>query len=328
MGQSAPNNCTCCSRQEPTEFRAAPSPRPAEDAVTPLERQVIPGSAAPDTQVCKPVVPLASTEPSAGKASTELSGGQAKAETSTSKRPPTLSDLPAVKAAPFPLRPANCKLSEQAWVKVKELFDSIDSDHSNCLTQAEAKEFFRQGAFSRVSAVAMFNEVDVDSSGGITGEEFASFWVQVVSSGYNEEDVLTEIDEMLHGGAWVDWKDSRDVGGSAVLTFPKRPMFDKLSSKIWNKCEELFQKIDKDGKLRITPDKAREFFQGSFEKISTDAMFSEVDLEGAFLITPAKWMSFWSQVKANGHKDKEILEELDMLLKGGAWRDWNDGRMT
>lgn len=51
----------------------------------------------------------------------------------------------------------------------------------------------------------------------ITRKEFLEFWQQVKKSGYSEEDINSEIDEMLNSAdagkaAWVDWKDDRDVG--------------------------------------------------------------------------------------------------------------------
>jgi len=153
--------------------------------------------------------------------------------------------------------------------------------------------------------------------------------VQVFQTGlYKEDDIIEELDEMKKGSAWVDWKDGRDVGAAVALTFPKRPFMCRLSSKCWKKCEELFRKMDTDGSLRLTREKARKFFTGGFVKVSADAMFNEIDVDGSMVITADEWMQFWVGVKSSGYKEKEILEELEILLEGGAWRDWRDGRTT
>jgi len=39
-------------------------------------------------------------------------------------------------------------------------------------------------------------------------------------------------------------------------------------------------------------------------------------------------MEFWVQVRSNGYKDKDIINELDNMLAGGCWVDWDDGRST
>merc|ERR1719296_137611 len=121
----------------------------------------------------------------------------------------------------------------------------------------------------------MFNEVDVDGSGAITSEEFIAFWVHVRKNGYKEQEIIDELDELLEGGAWVDWKDGKETGGEEARKFPKRPMLCRLSQKTWNKCEALFKKMDTDGALSIDRAKADAHFKGTFIKQSVDAMFNE-----------------------------------------------------
>lgn len=227
---------------------------------------------------------------------------------------------------PFPKRPMGCKLSALAWSKLEELFSKMDPDGSNAVTRDEAMLFFK-GAFGKISVDAMFNEVDVDGSGAITAEEFVNFWVHVRKNGYKEQDVLEEIEELLLGGAWVDWKDGRDTSKSQhAQGFPKRPMLCKLSAKTWDKCAFLFEKMDHDHTYVITREKANKHFQGNFKKMSVDAMFNEVDQNHHGQITAQEFMKFWVQVKAAGYKEKDINEELDNIIEGGTWVDWKDGR--
>jgi len=229
--------------------------------------------------------------------------------------------------APFPSRPMMCKLSAKAWQKIEECFRLMDTDHSNAVTKEEAVGFFK-GAFGKLSADAFFNEVDVDGSGAITAEEFIDFWVQVRKAGYKEQEIIDELEELIQGGAWVDWHDSRNSAKPSVKPFPRRPFFSKLSKRTWKKCEDLFNKMDPDHTMRVTPEQAAAFFKGSFGKVSVEAMFNEVDELGHGVITPQQFMNFWVQVRRSGYSDKDISAELDNLLEGNTWVDWKDSRDT
>jgi len=240
---------------------------------------------------------------------------------------PLLNSRGGAVGKPFPKRPMTSKLSAKVWSKLEELFRLMDQDGSNAVTRDEAAQFF-QGAFSNLSVDAMFNEVDTDGSGAITSEEFIKFWVQVKSSGYKEQDILDELDELIEGGAWVDWKDGRDTVANEVR-FPKRPIMCRLSAKAWKRCEELFHTISNhDEKMQITREKAQHFFKGTFANLSADAMFNEIDLNRHGVINAKDFMAFWVQVKASGYKEKDILEEIDNIIEGSPWVDWKDGRTT
>ena len=39
--------------------------------------------------------------------------------------------------------------------------------------------------------------------------EFLEFWKNVVASGYDQDDILEEVEMMLEGGSWVDFDDGR-----------------------------------------------------------------------------------------------------------------------
>jgi len=221
----------------------------------------------------------------------------------------------------FPTRTAKSKLSEDVWNKLEQLFKMMDVDGSNSVTRDEARKFFK-GAFGKLSAEAMFNEVDVDLSGVITSEEFVNFWIQVKAAGYEESDMLDEIDELIAGGTWVDWNDGRNTSAPNTRPFPKRPLLCKLSSTAWQRCKELFLKMDPQGTNVITWDMAEAFFNHT----GAEAMFKEVDVEKQGVITAKQFMDFWVQVKGRGCKDKDILEKLQSLSEGHSWILWQDGR--
>jgi hypothetical protein len=102
------------------------------------------------------------------------------------------------------------ELSDALVAKILKLYRKMDVDDSKSITRAEAKAHFKQ--YAKVSADAMFNEVDEDHNDEITLEEFVEFWQQVKASGYAEEDLSDELDELIAGNVWVDYKDNRDVG--------------------------------------------------------------------------------------------------------------------
>eukprot|EP00931_Biecheleriopsis_adriatica_P063963 TRINITY_DN38843_c0_g1_i1.p1 TRINITY_DN38843_c0_g1~~TRINITY_DN38843_c0_g1_i1.p1 ORF type:complete len:570 (-),score=107.02 TRINITY_DN38843_c0_g1_i1:16-1725(-) len=229
---------------------------------------------------------------------------------------------PAV-GMPFPKRPLTCKLSPHAWKVIEQLFHMMDADNSNAVTREEASAFFK-GTFSKLSTTALFNEVDVDRSGAITGDEFIGFWLQVLSAGYKEKDILNEVDMLMEGAAWCNWQDSREPHLPAVKDFPKRPFFCRLSASTWDKCQELFQKMDKHNTQVITLDEAAEFFKGSFNKVSAIEMFNKVDPSNHGAVTAEEFMHFWVQVRASGYSEKDILEEVESLMAGHAWVAWED----
>lgn len=121
-------------------------------------------------------------------------------------------------AAPAQRKPGNrclCigkkrSLTPAARAKVEQVFQKMDIDRNGEVNKREAQQHFK-GNFGKLSAAAMFNEVDTDRDDFITLNEFVGFWEQVKRNGYAEAQIIEELDEMMSGAAWVDWKDSRDV---------------------------------------------------------------------------------------------------------------------
>lgn len=95
--------------------------------------------------------------------------------------------------------------------RLKKLFDRLDIDGSESISMKEAISFWSKG-FSKISAAAMFAEVDADDDGSISLAEFVSFWQQVKNSGYTDAQIFEELEHMLDGGMWVDWKDGKCTG--------------------------------------------------------------------------------------------------------------------
>eukprot|EP00927_Polykrikos_kofoidii_P052308 TRINITY_DN4609_c0_g1_i2.p1 TRINITY_DN4609_c0_g1~~TRINITY_DN4609_c0_g1_i2.p1 ORF type:complete len:360 (-),score=63.52 TRINITY_DN4609_c0_g1_i2:354-1433(-) len=237
----------------------------------------------------------------------------------------------------FPKRPMLSNLSQRTWDKAQELFCKMDSDGTNAVSREEARAFF-SGSFQNASVEAMFSEIDVDMSGAITASEFMGFWKQVRSAGYGDKDIMDEMEELMQGGAWVDWKDERKTTSADVTNkvkslksskgYPRRPWLCRINQTTWSKIEELFRKLDGENKDVVDRAQAERHFIGAFSNVSINAMFNEVDVHRHGNITPKAWIDFWLQVRHNGYSNQNITEEVMGMIEGGAWVDWKDGRTT
>ena len=92
--------------------------------------------------------------------------------------------------------------------------------------------------------------------------------------------------------------------------------------------QELFKRIDDDGNGTITKEEAMKFWGKNWAKVNAQAMFNEVDQDGEDAISKDKWLEFWKNVVASGYPQDDVLEEVDMILSGGSWVDFDDGRTT
>ena len=91
---------------------------------------------------------------------------------------------------------------------LKQFFEKLDQNHDGTVTKEEAIAFWGKN-FAKVNTKSMFNEVDEDGNEEISWDEFLEFWKNVVGSGYDQDDILEEVQMMLEGGSWVDFDDGR-----------------------------------------------------------------------------------------------------------------------
>jgi len=102
----------------------------------------------------------------------------------------------------------------------------------------------------------------------------------------------------------------------------------EMPQSLFAKLESFFNKIDVDGDGTVTLDEAIAFWGKNFAKVNATAMFREVDSDGDGSITFDEWLSFWSNVLTHGYEADDLEEEVEMLLEGNSWVDFNDGRST
>lgn len=103
---------------------------------------------------------------------------------------------------------------------------------------------------------------------------------------------------------------------------------DTLPESIIAKLTTFFQKLDVDNDKSITKEEATSHWGKNFAKINASAMFNEVDVDGDGKVTIDEWFAFWQNVLRHGYTSEEVEEELDELVQGGSWVDFNDGRAT
>ena len=63
-------------------------------------------------------------------------------------------------------------------------------------------------------------------------------------------------------------------------------------------------------------------------QVNAKSMFNEVDEDASNTITWDEFLKFWQNVVGSGYPQEDVEEEVDMMLEGGSWVDFNDGRTT
>ncbi|KAL1522414.1 hypothetical protein AB1Y20_017404 [Prymnesium parvum] len=119
---------------------------------------------------------------------------------------------------------------------------------------------------------------------------------------------------------------NQEVGARSAAA--SRTLTNGLTESLQGKLKKFFDSIDKDSSGSVTLDEAINFWGKNFAKVNATAMFKEVDSDGDGSITFDEWIGFWVNVVAHGYAPDELEEEVEMLLEGNSWVDFNDGRNT
>ena len=78
----------------------------------------------------------------------------------------------------------------------------IDVDDSKTIDREETLKFQSKG-FAKINSKVLFEQVDKNNDGAIQLEEWLEFWRAVYESGYDEDEICGELDNMINGGSWV-----------------------------------------------------------------------------------------------------------------------------
>ncbi len=86
-----------------------------------------------------------------------------------------------------------------------KLFSLIDVDGSKTIDREETLKFWSTG-FAKLNSKELFNQVDKNNDGTIQLDEWVEFWTGVYLSGYTEEEINFELDNLLNKNPWVKFQ--------------------------------------------------------------------------------------------------------------------------
>ncbi len=104
-------------------------------------------------------------------------------------------------------------MPEKLKEKVLKLFSLIDLDDSKTIDRDETLKFWSKN-FPKINSNELFDQVDKNNDGSIQLEEWIEFWTIVFNSGYNEDEICNELDNMINGGSWVKFDTNEKLGGA------------------------------------------------------------------------------------------------------------------
>ncbi|KAL1522618.1 hypothetical protein AB1Y20_017600 [Prymnesium parvum] len=102
----------------------------------------------------------------------------------------------------------------------------------------------------------------------------------------------------------------------------------QLKPELEQMLKTFFSKMDVDGDGTVTKDEAIKFWGSNFAKVNANSMFNEVDEDGNGSVSWDEFTDFWKNVVGSGYSEEDLIEEVEMMLEGGSWVDFNDGRTT
>ena len=108
------------------------------------------------------------------------------------------------------------QLPPKLFEKVDTLFKLIDVDDSKTIDRDETLKFWSSN-FAKINSSVLFDQVDTNNDDSIQYEEWLDFWRIVYDSGYSEDEICSELDNIIHGGSWVKFETNRKLGGNAKI---------------------------------------------------------------------------------------------------------------
>ena len=108
------------------------------------------------------------------------------------------------------------QLPPKLFEKVDQLFKLIDIDDSKTIDREETLKFWSSN-FAKINSTVLFDQVDTNGDGEIQYNEWIDFWRIVYDSGYSEEEISNELENIINGGSWVKFETNRKLGGHSKI---------------------------------------------------------------------------------------------------------------
>ena len=108
------------------------------------------------------------------------------------------------------------QLSPKLFEKVDQLFKLIDADDSKTIDREETLKFWSSN-FAKINSTVLFDQVDTNGDGEIQYDEWIDFWRIVYDSGYSEDEISDELENIIHGGSWVKFETNKKLGGHSKI---------------------------------------------------------------------------------------------------------------
>ena len=108
------------------------------------------------------------------------------------------------------------QLPPKLFEKVDQLFKLIDIDDSKTIDREETLKFWSSN-FAKINSTVLFDQVDTNGDGEIQYNEWVDFWRIVYDSGYSEDEISDELDNIIRGGSWVKFETNRKLGGHSKI---------------------------------------------------------------------------------------------------------------
>jgi Ca2+-binding EF-hand superfamily protein len=86
-----------------------------------------------------------------------------------------------------------------------KLFSLIDVDGSKTIDREETLKFWST-SFAKLNTQELFSQVDKNNDGTIQLDEWVEFWTIVYTSGYTEDEMNFELDNLINKGSWVKFE--------------------------------------------------------------------------------------------------------------------------
>lgn len=78
----------------------------------------------------------------------------------------------------------------------------MDIDGSNEIDKRETLKFWNKN-FAKLNTDEMFKDLDENNDNKVDRHEWMEFWKRVLASGYTEQEIITELNNIREGKSWA-----------------------------------------------------------------------------------------------------------------------------